>query len=253
MTSISSISSQTSDPNREIIYAQGELWSEQPPLESSLHLTQIMILLNSLEQLWQEREDYVAAGDLTIYYSPEQKKSEDFRGPDFFVVLGTNKNPPRKSWVVWEEEGKYPNIIVEILSNSTAKTDRIKKKEIYQDVFQTPDYFWFDPYTLEFKGFTLIDNQYQPINPNEQGWLWSKELGLYLGIYEDELRYFTPDGELVLKPQEAAIQERQQKELALQREAEERQQKEYERQQKELAQQELADIKARLKELDIEL
>ena len=40
--------------------------------------------------------------------------------------------------------------------------------------------------------------------------------------------------------------EHQQKELALQREAEERQQKE-------LAQQELAEIKARLKELDLEL
>ncbi|MGK7898180.1 MAG: Uma2 family endonuclease, partial [Xenococcus sp. (in: cyanobacteria)] len=72
------------------------------------------------------------------------------------------------------------------------------------------------------------------------------ELELYLGIYEDKLRYFTPAGELVQKPEESVLQERQQKEY-------ERQQKEYERQQKELAQQELADIKARLKELDIEL
>ncbi|MGK7930129.1 MAG: Uma2 family endonuclease, partial [Microcystaceae cyanobacterium] len=203
MTIISSLSSQTTDPNNEIIYPQGELWSDQPPLESSLHLTQIMILLNSLEQLWKDREDYVAAGDLTIYYSPNQKKSELFRGPDFFVVLGTNKNPPRKSWVIWEEDYKYPNIIVEILSDSTANTDRVEKKRIYQDIFQTPDYFWFDPYTLEFQGFTLSNNKYQPIEPNEQGWLWSKELGLYLGIYKDQLRYFSPDGELVLKHEES--------------------------------------------------
>ncbi|MGK7933109.1 MAG: Uma2 family endonuclease [Microcystaceae cyanobacterium] len=260
MTITSSLSSQTTDPNHEIIYPQGELWSDQPPLESSLHLTQIMILLNSLEQLWQDREDYVAAGDLTIYYSPNQKKSEAKRGPDFFVVLGTNKNPPRKSWVIWEEDYKYPNMIVEILSNSTAKTDRGEKKRIYQDIFQTPDYFWFDPYTLEFQGFTLVNKKYQPIEPNEQGWLWSEQLGLYLGIYEDQLRYFTPDGGLVLKPEESTLKERQEKELALQREAEERQQKEYERQQKEyerqqkeVAQRELAEIKARLKELGIEL
>ncbi len=32
----------------------------------------------------------------------------------FFVVLGTTRNQNRKSWVVWQEEGKYPNVIIEI-------------------------------------------------------------------------------------------------------------------------------------------
>jgi hypothetical protein len=108
--------------------------------------------------------------------------------------------------VVWQEGGKYPNLIVEILSESTAKTDREEKKQIYQDIFRTPDYFWFDPDSLEFEGFTLISGVYQPIKPNEQGWLWSEQLGLYLGIYEGKLRYFTPEGELVPTPEEAAIQ-----------------------------------------------
>ncbi|MGK7930454.1 MAG: Uma2 family endonuclease [Microcystaceae cyanobacterium] len=260
MTIISPLSSQTSDPNHEIIYPQGELWSDEPPLESNLHIRQILILIQSLEWLWQDRDDYFVSGNLTIYYSPNQKKSEDFRGPDFFVVLGTTRNQNRKSWVVWEEEGKYPNVIVEILSDSTAKTDRGEKKQIYQDIFQTPDYFWFDPYTLEFKGFTLINNKYQPIAPNEQGWLWSRELGLYLGIYEKELRYFTSDGEVVKRLEESLIQEQQLKELALQQKEEERQEKELalqreaeERQEKELAQQRLAEMTARLKELGIEL
>ena len=204
------------EQNHEIIFPQGEFWSDEPPLETYLHLTQIILLLKSLEWLWQDREDYFAAGNLTIYYSPNQKKSEYFRGPDFFVVLGTPKNPNRKSWVVWEEEGKYPNVIIEILSDSTAATDRGEKKEIYQDTFRTPDYFWFDPYTLEFQGFTLISGKYQPIEPTEQGWLWSEQLQLYLAIYEEKLRYFTRDGELVSSPEEAASQEKQQKELALQ-------------------------------------
>ncbi len=197
--------SQQTEQNHEIIFPQGEFWSDEPPLETYLHLTQIILLLKSLEWLWQDREDYFAAGNLTIYYSPKQKKSEFFRGPDFFVVLGTPRNPNRKSWVVWEEEGKYPNVIIEILSDSTAETDRGEKKKIYQDIFRTPDYFWFDPYTLEFQGFTLISGKYQPIEPNEQGWLWSEQLQLYLGIYEDKLRYFTPEGELVPSPEEAAV------------------------------------------------
>jgi Uma2 family endonuclease len=196
------------DQKNEIIFPQGEFWSDEPPLESNLHLRQIVLLIQCLEWLWQDRDDYFATGNLTVYYSPNQKKSEEFRGPDFFVVLGTTRNQNRRSWVVWQEDGKYPNVIVEILSKSTAKVDREEKKQIYQDIFRTPDYFWFDPETLEFQGFTLISGVYQPIEPNEQGWLWSEQLKLYLGIYEDKLRYFTPEEELVPTPEEVARQER---------------------------------------------
>ena len=192
------------EPKNEIIFPEGEFWSDEPPLESNLHLRQIVLLIQCLEWLWQDRDDYFATGNLTVYYSPNQKKSAEFRGPDFLVVLGTTRNQNRRSWVVWQEDGKYPNVIVEILSKSTAKVDREEKKQIYQDIFRTPDYFWFDPETLEFQGFTLISGVYQPIKPNEQGWLWSEQLGLYLGIYEDKLRYFTPERELVPTPEEAA-------------------------------------------------
>ncbi len=204
MASAQTLPIKDTEQKNEIIFPNGEFWSNEPPLESNLHLRQILLLIQCLEWLWQEREDYFAAGNLTIYYSPHQKKSEEFRGPDFFVVLGTTRNQNRRSWVVWQEGGKYPNLIVEILSESTAKTDREEKKRIYQDIFRTPDYFWFDPNSLEFEGFTLISGVYQPIKPNEQGWLWSEQLGLYLGIYEGKLRYFTAEEELVPTPEEAA-------------------------------------------------
>jgi Uma2 family endonuclease len=236
MTSTQTLSSVQKPLKDEIIFPSGEFWSNEPPLESNLHLTQIILLIKCLEWLWREKTDYFVAGNLTIYYSPNQKKSEFFRGPDFFVVLGTNKDKNRPSWVVWQEGGKYPNVIVEILSDSTANTDREEKKQIYQDIFRTPDYFWFDPISLEFQGFTLMSGVYQPIAANEQGLLWSEQLGLYLGIYEDTLRYFTSEGVLVPTPEEAAIQERQQKE--------------YERQQKELAWQEIEELKAKLRELE---
>ena len=272
MTTTQPLSPSQTAQKDEIIFPKGEFWSDEPPLESNLHLTQIILLIKCLEWLWQDREDYFATGNLTIYYSPNQKKSEYFRGPDFFVVLGTTRNQNRKSWVVWQEEGKYPNVIIEILSESTAKTDREEKKEIYQNTFRTPDYFWFNPYSLEFEGYTLIRGKYQPIEPNQQGWLWSEELGLYLGIYADKLRYFSPRGQLIPTPEEAALlekqakeSERQQKELALQQQEYERQQKEserqqkelalqqkeYERQQKELALQKIEQLTARLRELGI--
>jgi Uma2 family endonuclease len=179
-----------------------DLYSDEPPLETELHLRQILLLIESLERLWQDRQDFYAFGNLTIYYSPHQRKSEDFRGPDFFVVLGTERKS-RKSWTVWEEGGKYPNVIIELLSDSTAKTDRGVKKEIYQDIFRTPDYFWFDPDSLEFQGFHLVDGRYEPLLPNDQGWLWSQQLQLWLGVVDRQLRFLTAAGRLVLTPQEA--------------------------------------------------
>ena len=187
----------------DVIFPPSDLYSDEPPVESELHLEQIMLLIKCLKWLWKDRYDFYAAGDISIYYSPNQKKSEYFRGPDFFVVLETERKT-RKSWVVWEEDGKYPNFILEILSPSTANTDREYKKELYQNTFRTPDYFWFDPYTLEFAGFHLVDNKYQPLEPNEKGHLWSEQLGLYLGIHQGLLRYFTPAGELVPTPEETA-------------------------------------------------
>ncbi len=201
------------EPWEDIVIPPSDLWSDEPPLESDLHRQQIDTLIGCLNWWWRERNDFYASGNLTIYYSPDQITSRDFRGPDFFVVLGTERKP-RKSWVLWAEKGKYPNLIVEILSDSTAAVDRGLKKQLYQDTFRTPDYYWFDPKSLEFAGFHLIDGRYQPIEPNSEGWLWSQQLELYLGIHEQKLRFFTAEGQLVLTEAE---DERQQKELAQQR------------------------------------
>ena len=173
-----------------------DLESDEPEMESYLHLVQMVLLLETLNQFWQHRTDYFAAGNLTIYFSPRQIKSEKFRGPDFFVVLGTEKKP-RKSWTVWGEDGRYPNMIVEILSDSTQALDRGLKKQTYQDVFRTPDYFWFDPETLEFAGFHLVDGVYEPLEPDAQGRMPSAQLGLLLGVHEGKLRFFTPEGQML--------------------------------------------------------
>ena len=195
-------------------FPSGDLWSDEPPLETYRHLQQLLLLLSSLEQLWADRTDFFAAGNMTVYYSSRQRKDEHLRGPDFFVVLNTERRE-RKSWVVWEEGGKYPNVVIEVLSDSTASVDRDEKKLLYQDVWRTRDYFWFHPYTLEFKGFTLGGRQYVEMEPNAQSWLWSDELQLYLGVWQEQLRFFTPEGELVLTPKEEANAQRLRADAAL--------------------------------------
>lgn len=222
------------DIAEDIQFPPGDLWSDEPPLESDLHREQIELLIRLLKWVWRERQDFYVTGNLTVYYSPNQSKSEHFRGPDFFVVLGTEKKD-RKSWVVWQEDGKYPHVIVELLSDSTANVDRGLKKQIYQDIFRTLDYFWFDPAKLEFKGFHLVEGQYQEIVADDRGWLWSQQLGFYLGIQENKLRFFTAEGELVLLPEE-----------------EMQQQAERERERAELAERELERLRSQLRDRGIE-
>ena len=89
----------------------------------------------------------------------------------------------------------------------TARTDRTAKKSLYQDVFRTPEYFWFSPDTHDLAGFHLVDARYQPIATDPAGRIPSAMLGLSLGVHEGLLRFFTPDGALVPTLAESVVQE----------------------------------------------
>jgi len=214
-----------------------KLLSDEPEMESSLHYMQLLLLVTCLEWAWQERDNFFIGANLTIYFSRQQLKNRDFRGPDFFLVKNTTRSP-RNSWVVWEEDGRYPDLIIELLSDSTAQVDRTLKRDLYGERFHTPEYFYFSPDTLEFAGFRLNINQYIPIAPNPQGWLWSETLGFFLGIHKRQLRYFSLEGMLVPTPQEAAQAEILKVEQIRQEAEQARQEAEQARQQAEQAQQE---------------
>ncbi|BFM39397.1 Uma2 family endonuclease [Synechocystis sp. LKSZ1] len=183
-----------------------KLLSDEPEMESSLHYMQLLLLVTSLEWAWRERDDFFIGANLSIYFSRQQLKHRDFRGPDFFLVKNTTREP-RNSWVVWEEDGRYPDLIIELLSDSTAKVDRTTKRDLYAQRFHTPEYFYFSPETLEFAGFKLDYNQYVPLIPNEQGWFWSEALGFFLGVHNGQLRYFSVEGSVIPTPDEAARNE----------------------------------------------
>lgn len=210
------------DITDDIVLPPGNLYSDEPPLETDLHRNQIDLLIRLLQYWWNDRQDFYISGNLTVYYNKQQLKSRDFRGPDVFVVLGTEKKD-RRSWAIWEEGGKYPNVVIELLSSSTASVDKGAKKTLYQDVWRVPEYYWFHPETLEFAGFHLVDGHYEEIVPIESDRLPSEQLGLELGIYARQLRWFTSEGELIPLPEEA---ERQRAEQERQRAEQERQSKE---------------------------
>ncbi|OCQ90485.1 hypothetical protein BCD64_27840 [Nostoc sp. MBR 210] len=195
-------------PPTDLIFDDGE------PLESNRHRIAMNVLIRSLQQAWADRNDFYTGGNMFIYYSSTQARNNDFRGPDFFAVLNVDGTIPRQGWVVWEENGRYPDVIVELMSPSTARVDKVTKKAIYQQTFRTPDYFVYDPFDPNsLQGWHLDGNQnYQPLTANEHGWLWCQRLGLWLGTWEGTvdretaiwLRFYDTDGNLVPLPEEAA-------------------------------------------------
>lgn len=228
-----------------------QLLSDEPEIESSLHYVQLAVLVACLEQLWSDRTDFFIGANLTIYFSRQQLKNREFRGPDFFLVKDTIKHP-RNSWVVWEENGQYPNLIIELLSSSTATVDRGLKKTRYSQRFGTHEYFWFSPERLEFEGFRLSGKSYVAIPLTNQGWRWSEELDLYLGIYNNQLRYFDTAGCLIPTPEELANLERQRAEHEAQRAEHEAQRAEQEAQRARVEKQRADRLTEQLRSLGIE-
>lgn len=195
-------------PPTDLIFDDGE------PLESNRHRIAMNVLIRSLQQAWADRQDFYTGGNMFIYYSSEQARNRDFRGPDFFAVLDVDGTRERQGWVVWEENGRYPDVIVELLSDSTAEVDKGTKKNIYERVFKTSDYFVFDPFEPNsLQGWHLNANQrYQTLMANERGWVWCQTLGFWLGTWEGTidretgvwLRFYDNSGNLILLPEEAA-------------------------------------------------
>jgi Uma2 family endonuclease len=184
------------------------------PLETNWHRVQINLLIDSLHAYWRDRSDYYAGGNMFIYFSTEQVRSRDYRGPDVFIVKDVDGTRQRDAWIVWDENGHYPNVIVELSSPSTIAVDLQDKKLLYERIFRTPEYFCYDPASDTLWGWRLTGNSYTPIPADQEGALWSEQLEMWLGRWQGEylrsnavwLRLWTPDGDLALTLAEAEAQ-----------------------------------------------
>jgi len=203
----------------ELVLDDGE------PLESDWHAVAFPLLrkLIILAMAEQERKDFFCAGNVFVYYSLEQAwavaqeekqglEKRAFRGPDVFWVGGVEPRWDRQAWIAWEEGGRLPDVIVELLSSSTAHKDRNEKRDLYAKVFRTAEYFLCDPEKWQLMGLRLSGRSYLPIEPDGEGRFWSEQLGVSLGLWRGEVekrmgvwvRVFRPDGSLVPLPEERA-------------------------------------------------
>jgi Uma2 family endonuclease len=228
----------------ELVYSDGV------PLDSSWHVVQMTLFRDLVRQAMaaQGRTDFYAGTNVFVYYSVEQARAvaqavsqgrPAFRGPDMFWVGGVDHRPERKCWIAWEEGGRLPDVIVELLSPSTARKDRTVKRDLYARVFRTSEYFLCDQDAGTLEGLRLRGGAYQPMTPDAQGRLWIQQLGVSLGLWRgvqeeieaDWIRLFDSAGRLVPTESEA-----------------ERRRTEAERRRAEAAEAELARLRALLEE-----
>ena len=160
-----------------------ELPSEDgEPMETQRHADQMHLLIHSLQYAWRDRSDFFAGGNMFVYFSDLQTKGQHFRGPDAWVALGVDGTKERLSWVAWEEGGKLPDVVIELLSPSTEHIDRGEKMRIYERVWRTGHYVLYDPYTHVLEGYVLSAGRYQPITPDARGDLPVATVGFSLGV-----------------------------------------------------------------------
>ena len=180
--------------------------------ESPWHaLGALLIVASYVAARGGRRDDFFIGANMFLYYSMRQVRNRDYRGPDAFIVKGVEGTRPRDSWIVWEEDGRYPDVLFELLSPSTEAADLSTKKDLYEQVFHTPEYFCIAPDVQRLLGFRLQGRRYAPIAPDARGFLFSEELGMwlgpwtgpYLGEHRTWPRFYDGDGKLILLPDEA--------------------------------------------------
>jgi Uma2 family endonuclease len=227
-------------------------------MESDWHVVSIALLDELVRNHLGAPQNYFCGGNMFIYYSVEQAKEikeyveaetvarkPRFKGPDFFLVKDVDGTKPRESWVVWQEDGRYPDLVVEFISPSTRRKDVNENAKFYATVFRVPEYFWFDRYRGVLRGYRLSAGGYAPIRADRRGWLWSEVLGAYVGVWKGEyrgrvfpwLRLWDKDGNLVLTRAEREARERATREQA---EAQAQQERERAERERERAEQERA-------------
>ena len=123
-------------------------------IESDWHIVSITLLDELVRNHLGEPTHYFCGGNMFIYYSIEQAEEIEqyveaettarkprFKGPDFFLVKGVDGTKPRDSWVVWEEDGRYPDLVVEFISSSTRQKDVERNVVFYAQVFRVLSIF----------------------------------------------------------------------------------------------------------------
>lgn len=174
---------------KKIDYPTGD---GKPMAETPVHRDAMIDLIRTFEAYYRDDPMAYVSGNMLLFY--EEGNRRRHLSPDVFVVRGIPKRL-RDNYLLWEE-GKGPDLVIEVTSKSTRREDRETKRDLYRDVLLVAEYFLFDPLGEYLKpplqGYRLAGGDYAPIEPVD-GRLPSAVTGLHLEAAGASLRLFSPD------------------------------------------------------------
>ncbi len=124
---------------QKIIYPESD---GTPMGETDAHITALIYLMNALRDHFRDDPQVYVAGNMFLYY--EEGDPSAVVAPDVFVVKGVS-NYKRRTYKLWEEGGKAPDVVFELSSRSTRLEDLGTKRAVYT-MLGVSEYYIFDPY-----------------------------------------------------------------------------------------------------------
>ena len=142
----------------------------------------------------------VVLGETPIYWRVPTGRA-GVRVPDLLIAFNIRRAliSAQKGFSI-ADQGKPPDFVLEVASDSTARNDETAKRRDYA-AFGATEYWLFDPdwgqrYERGLIGWTLVQGSYEPIAIHQYGpelhYGWSDVLGLYVCWEYGRLRWYDP-------------------------------------------------------------
>jgi len=210
-------------PTLQIEYPEAD---GKPMAETDVHRDQMTdALLHPLKERFRNTPNVYVSGNLLLYY--EEGNRSAVVAPDVFVVFGI-PDRQRRTFKLWEE-GKAPDVVFELTSESTHREDLRDKRFVYE-ALGVQEYFLFDPlreyFSPPLQGFRLTGTYFIPLTPEalvEDEWqIHSQVLELTLRTAGQTLRLYDPEQDRYLLTRAEEAEARRRAERQAQAEAEAR-------------------------------
>ena len=170
----------------------------EPLAESEYQLVPLVYAYWTLTAWFSDDPTTWVGSDMFLYY--EEGDPSKVVAPDLFVVTQTHKEERRNIFQTWIE-GRIPDFILEVLSESNYRNDLETKFPIYRQL-GVNEYWMYDPtptgiLSPPLQGYRLVGGEYQPIPVEEMALPGryrdvSELLRLELHAERDWFRFFDP-------------------------------------------------------------
>ena len=192
-----------SSETEEVIYPEQR---EDDMGETSFHYKLIADLMQMLKMYFREREDVFLTANMNIYYV--EGNPYKWFAPDILIAFGVS-NHDRSVYKIWQEN-VFPQVVFEIASDRTWKTDVDEKLKLYERL-GAEEYYILDSEHGKYLSAPMLAFHRQgerllSVNINNDK-IFSPRLGLEIARTENNFRLFNPQTNEFLRTLEEAESE----------------------------------------------